>query len=108
MFSFLKTKKSYEAIAARDLDQFLSDNPAVVILDVRTSAEHKAQSIKGAINIDVLSADFGKKIAKLDQTKAYLLYCRSGSRSASACNVMAANGFTKLYNLSGGIMSYGC
>jgi len=106
MFSFLKTKKSYENVSARDFSQFMSQHPGVVLLDVRTAPEHRQQSIKGSINIDIMGANFAAQIAKLDKNKSYLVYCRSGNRSANACNTLAANGFTSLYNLSGGMMSY--
>ncbi|MFN4144868.1 MAG: rhodanese-like domain-containing protein [Runella sp.] len=106
MFGLFKTKKSYESLSARDLDQFLSENPDAVLLDVRTPAEHRQHAIKKSINIDLMSPDFMSKINKLDKEKTYVVYCRSGNRSASACGAMASNGFTSLYNLSGGIMSY--
>jgi len=35
-----------------------------------------------------------------------LVYCRSGNRSGSACSAMGNLGFTKLFNLSGGIGNY--
>jgi rhodanese-related sulfurtransferase len=34
-----------------------------------------------------------------------LLICRSGARSARAANLLAGHGFTKLYNLAGGMMA---
>ncbi|MCU0340957.1 MAG: rhodanese-like domain-containing protein [Spirosomaceae bacterium] len=106
MFGLFKSKKSYESVSARDFDQFMSEHPNTILLDVRTPGEFRQESIKGAVNIDIMSPDFAKKIGKLDKSKSYLVYCRSGNRSASACNVLSANGFKSLYNLSGGIMSY--
>jgi rhodanese-related sulfurtransferase len=34
------------------------------------------------------------------------VYCRSGGRSASAADVLKEKGFTKVYNLDGGITSW--
>lgn len=50
-----------------------------------------------------MNRQFPEKIGKLNKDKHYLVYCRSGNRSGQACKLMAAEGFTNLYNLSGGI-----
>ena len=76
----------------------------VVVLDVRTAGEFEEGFIPHARNIDIMGGRFADELAKLDKSKTYLVYCRSGNRSGSACSVMAANGFSKVYNLAGGIM----
>jgi rhodanese-related sulfurtransferase len=35
-----------------------------------------------------------------------LLHCQGGVRSAKACDLLAKNGFTKLYNLQGGLNAW--
>lgn len=74
----------------------------VVVLDVRTPVEAAAGKIENAKVINVLAEDFEQNIKQLDRDKTYLVYCRSGRRSANACNIMANSGFKKLYNLEGG------
>lgn len=73
----------------------------VTIIDVRTPAEHAAGHLDGALLIDVQSPDFADRIGELDPTGAYLLYCRSGNRSAAAAAVMAQRGFVELYDAGG-------
>lgn len=73
------------------------------IIDVRTPAEYAAGHIAGAQNIDVEAADFGSKIAALDKTAPYLVYCHSGRRSGIAATQMAAAGFTNI--VDGGAMA---
>lgn len=85
--------------------QIAENTPDAVIIDVRTPAEFAGGKLPGAKNIDIFSKDFTNQIDKLDKDKTYLLYCRSGNRSGQACNIMAGLGFTKLYNLAGGVMS---
>lgn len=89
-------------------DGFASNiqNPATVILDVRTAGEFAAGHIAGAVNIDVESANFDSKIANLDKNVEYSIYCHSGRRSMIAANKMAETGFTKLTNLQDGIISW--
>lgn len=67
-----------------------------VVIDVRTPAEYGAGHIAGARNIDVEAADFGSKIASLDKTAPYLVYCHSGRRSGIAATQMASAGFTDI------------
>ena len=66
------------------------------VIDVRTPAEYAASHIAGAQNIDVEATDFGSKIAALDKKAPYLVYCRSGNRSAMAATQMAAAGFADI------------
>ena len=78
-----------------------------VVLDVRTKDEVSEGYIKGTtLFIDVNGGDFDAQIKKLDKTKTYLVYCRSGKRSMMASTVLVENGFSKVYNLDGGISGY--
>jgi rhodanese-related sulfurtransferase len=82
----------------------MADDENTVIIDVRTPAEWQNGYIPGTdMFIDFQASDFADQISKLDTSKTYVIYCRSGNRSSKACQVMSKNGFTKLYNLSGGI-----
>ena len=84
---------------AFDLIQKNRDNPEFVILDVRTPDEFRGGHIPKAINIDLYSADFRSEIGKLDKNKKYLVYCRSGVRSAQASEIMRELGFKNIFNL---------
>lgn len=80
--------------------------PDTVLLDVRTPEEFAAGRLPGAVNVDVEAADFGQKIATLDKTKSYAVYCRSANRSKVAMTMMQQVGFTKLFDLEGGINAW--
>ena len=89
-----------------DLDTKLQDE-SVVLIDVRTSAEVASGYIPEAeYFIDINEANFERKIADLDTTRTYIIYCRSGGRSEKASSYMVKNGFSKVYNLEGGILGY--
>lgn len=78
-----------------------------VIVDVRTPQEVAAGIIKGAtVFADINGSNFEAQMAKLDKSKTYIIYCRSGARSSSAANYMVSKGFTKVYNLNGGISNW--
>ena len=68
------------------------------LIDVRTAEEFAAGAIDGAENIDVQSPDFDALVADLPRDEPYLVYCRSGNRSAQAIERMGALGFTDLVN----------
>ena len=91
-----------------DVDRFqeLMKQPNTMVLDVRTPTEFAQGHIAGAVLIDVNSPDFAKKIAELDKNKTYLVHCRSGIRSTTACNTMASLSFPHLYNMIGGITAW--
>lgn len=79
------------------------DNPEFILLDVRNPQEYSEAHIDGSKLINYQSPDFRQKITKLDKNKTYLIYCRSGVRSAGAAKTMARMDFKNIYNLVGGI-----
>jgi rhodanese-related sulfurtransferase len=54
------------------------------IIDVRTPEEFDEGHIAGAERIGLADPDFADRIAELDPDGAYVVYCRSGNRSATA------------------------
>ena len=99
-------QSGFKNASIANLTKIKNEKKAVVI-DVRTPAEWQQGVIDGAdIFIDYNSANFKQQLAKLDKTKTYVVYCRSGGRSAGASQVMVDNGFKNVINMQGGIMSW--
>lgn len=73
----------------------------VTIVDVRTPEEYDAGHLDGAVNIDVQSASFADEIAELDPEGSYIVYCRTGNRSAAAAEQMRQAGITDITDLGG-------
>lgn len=71
------------------------------VIDVRTPEEAAQGMVLGALNIDLQSPDFEDRIADLDRAGSYLLYCRSGNRSAQAAAIMAELGFSDVIDAGG-------
>ena len=79
----------------------------VVILDVRTPDEFNTSRISNSINIDFYNPQvFMEEVQKLDKDVTYFVYCRTGVRSANSCLLMKELGFSKTYNLIGGIVDW--
>ncbi|WP_010518976.1 rhodanese-like domain-containing protein [Croceivirga radicis] len=74
----------------------------VQLIDVRTPQEYGAGHIDDAKNINVGSADFVQQIQGLDKEEPVYLYCKMGGRSNKAAQVLKKQGFTKIYDYTGG------
>jgi len=70
-----------------------------VIIDVRTPEEFAAGHLDGALLIDFKNPSFGDEIAKLDPSASYIIYCRSGNRSAQAATRMREIGIENITDL---------
>ena len=70
-----------------------------VIIDVRTPEEFTAGHLDGALLVDFKNPSFDAEIAKLDPSASYIIYCRSGNRSAQAAERMRAIGITNITDL---------
>ncbi len=79
----------------------------VTVLDVRTLAEYEAGHIQNAQNIDIQSPSFIEKIKALDPSAEYIVNCERGGRSGRAVSLMGELGFSKTFNLEGGILAWG-
>ncbi|WP_010179588.1 rhodanese-like domain-containing protein [Aquimarina agarilytica] len=96
----------------QDIDQdewieLLESDDNAVILDVRTDGEVSEGYIPNMKQIDFLEGQiFLEEVAKLDKSKNYYIYCRSGNRSGQACDIMEQLGFETTYNLEGGFMNW--
>ena len=75
-------------------------------MDVRTPKEVEQGALPNAMVINFHEEDFREKVAALDKSKTYFVYCRSGGRSAKACNVLKEAGISSFYNLEGGITDW--
>ena len=91
---------------AYDLIRQQSGKANLVILDVRTPAEFREGHIEGAILLDVSAPDFEKRLGTLDRGKSYLVYCRTGNRSARAVQAMERLGFRSIYHMNQGILGW--
>ncbi|WP_338731205.1 rhodanese-like domain-containing protein [Mangrovimonas cancribranchiae] len=85
----------------------LSEDDNAIILDVRTQEEVEGGIIPNAKHIDIyMGQGFINEVEKLDKSKNYYIYCRSGNRSGQACAIMNQLGFTNTHNLLGGFSEW--
>jgi cysteine desulfurase len=98
-----------DVIAVEQLTQFLQQQPALQVIDVREPHEQSAGALAQYLPecCDVLEIPLSKLAdaltnSKLVPSQPLLLVCRSGNRSLVACKVLGRLGFNQVYNLKGG------
>ena len=102
-FLFLRPKssgQSFNSISVNDLVPMMRSKDTVLI-DVRTQKEIN-QGIIGKPKKIELGPSMNNKLSRLDKNKKYVVYCRSGVRSAMASKMMVKMGFEDVNNLRGG------
>jgi rhodanese-related sulfurtransferase len=78
-----------------------------VVIDIRTAEEHAAGHIEPThLVLDYYAPDFKAKLAGLDRSAKYLIYCRSGRRSGAALLTMKDLGFADMHDIAGGITAW--
>ncbi|MBN2161152.1 MAG: rhodanese-like domain-containing protein [Spirochaetes bacterium] len=77
-----------------------------VILDIRTPGEYRDGHIPGAALLDYYSLSFRSSLEALDKNRTYFVYCRSDNRTGRALKIMGDLGFTRVYELRGGIQAW--
>lgn len=93
-------------VDAATAEEMIVSDPDLIVLDIRTPDEVATGAIPDAKVVDFYSASFQSDIDGLDRDATYLVYCRSGNRSAQATQLMKNLGFTDVYELDGGILNW--
>ncbi len=97
-------------IKAAQMKELISANQDMLILDIRTKAEFNEFSLPGSVNIDSLDKRFEENLAAFvashQNTRRWMVYCRSGNRSAQAMPVLQRKLPGTIYHVKDGIRAY--
>src|SRR5262249_44737373 len=90
-------------LTAPALAEWLADSsrPAPVLLDVREPWEIATASIAGCVSIPM--RDIPARGEELGAEAQTVCTCHHGARSANVAMFLESRGFTKMFNLQGGI-----
>ena len=93
-FTLFGQTNNFKSVGVDEFEKLISDSD-VIVLDVRTEAEHAEGFIAGThYNIDVLDNSFIDVATEtLPKDKIIALYCRSGNRSKSAARILTESGY---------------
>lgn len=90
-----------EVISPQRAKQMLDTREDVVLVDVRTAEEYAESRIPGSILVPLGSLETLAATKMADKNTTYIIYCRSGNRSADAIEILIDMGYTDLYDLGG-------
>ena len=87
-------------LSAPELEALLASGAALELVDVRTHDERAMAAIDGSRLLDQAYHD---ALLQRDRDTPIVFMCHHGIRSRHAAEYFRQQGFTNLYNLSGGI-----
>ena len=94
-----------DAISPKEAAAMHTEQKAVIV-DVREDEEWNEHHIPGAVHIPL--AQLNGRMSELKQYKdsPIITQCRGGKRSAQAQTALKSAGFSKVYNMDGGILAW--
>lgn len=101
----MRVFRRYKTVSVNDALNLYNQQDAV-LLDVREVAEFRDGHLPSARNIPLSSVKNKLSELESDRSRPIVVYCRTGTRSGGACNLLSKNGFEQVNNLSGGIQAW--
>jgi NADPH-dependent 2,4-dienoyl-CoA reductase/sulfur reductase-like enzyme/rhodanese-related sulfurtransferase len=93
-----------KTITGNELQTKLAANGSLQLLDVRSPHEYQEAHLPYARLVPV--DELRDHLQELDPTKETVVYCRVGLRGYIAARILLQHGFTNVYNLTGGYLSF--
>ena len=93
----------FRNVTADELKKMI-DQGGLSLVDVRTDAEIARGRIPQGDPLPLHLLPL--RLGGMDKNSTMVFYCQMGGRSAQAAAFAAANGFTDVYNLQGGIVAW--
>lgn len=92
-------------VTVEELHSLMNGETAINLIDVRNPDEYEEDNLGGTL---IPLGDLLDSLEELEPLKGQdiYIYCRSGARSAKAKQMLINEGFTKVHNVTGGIMAY--
>lgn len=87
-------------LSPQELKALLDSDESITLLDVRTPGERAIAQIEGSRLLDQAAHD---ELLDGDRDRPLVFQCHHGVRSQAAAEYFQQHGFTRLYNLRGGI-----
>lgn len=88
-------------IQPTELKQRLGNGSAPFLLDVRQAWEHERARIENSILIPM--GEIASRVAELDPETEVVVICHHGGRSMQVAAFLERQGFSNVYNLTGGV-----
>jgi len=104
-----RTPQDHLAGEGRDVDPVVVDawiktGQNIKLLDVRDPIEQEISHLEGAQNIPI--ERLPQHVKDLDPLEKYVLFCRTGRRSAQGVHLLVSSGFNQVFNMQGGLNAW--
>ncbi|MED1954405.1 rhodanese-like domain-containing protein [Brevibacillus centrosporus] len=96
--------KGWQEVTTEQVEQRLSHDPEIQLIDVRNPDEYEDDHIPGAKLIPL--SELPARTNEIDHNREVIFICRSGNRSGKACEYMAQLGYSQMYNMVGGMLAW--
>ncbi|NLY11429.1 MAG: rhodanese-like domain-containing protein [Firmicutes bacterium] len=93
-------------ITAKRLKEWTSKGKDLIIIDVRQPEEFEQSHIPDSILIPLDTIEESQQIADLERNSPIIVVCHSGNRSRTAQRMLQEMGFTRVANLTGGMLAW--
>ncbi|MBX2915317.1 MAG: rhodanese-like domain-containing protein [Cyclobacteriaceae bacterium] len=93
-------------LSVADFEKQIATQSEKVVLDVRTPSEYNDGHLAQAKLMNVNDGNFKQQLSTLQKDKPVYVYCAAGVRSNKAAKIMRQEGFTQVFELSGGIQAW--
>lgn len=93
-------------LTADKFEEKIRESEDEIILDVRTPEEFAEGHIPGAVLMNINDPGFEQRINDLPKSRAVLVYCAAGVRSAKAAAILQRSGFEEVYHLGNGLQEW--
>lgn len=91
-------------LSAPEFNQRIVNGSDLILVDVRSPGEFEASHVQGAINIP--APMLRTRHTELDPNRDIILVCSTGHRSSLAASILKRNGFSRVWNVAGGMTGY--
>ncbi len=91
-------------ISVQSLNQKINNKENFLLIDVRENQELTISKISQAIHIPMNTIP--DNLNHIKSTQPIIVMCKSGGRSAKVCEYLQSQGYSNIYNLKGGIISW--
>jgi adenylyltransferase/sulfurtransferase len=91
-------------ISANELAERMKKGNHLRLLDVREPHELQISRIEGATLIPL--GQLAARLSELDSAEEMVVFCKAGTRSARALELLVSAGFRKVKNLKGGVNAW--
>lgn len=103
-FCGMRDKEAIPQMSPQELKRRMDAGESFELVDVREPFEYEIARIDGARLIPL--GEISERLDEVSSEQPIVVHCHSGTRSAQAVGLLQQHGFTKVYNLEGGIEAW--